>query len=145
MVVHNTDIAAVFNEIGDFLEIEGANPFRVRVCRNAARTLNGWTASVQTMVEEEQNMDELPGIGADLVAKTKEIVRTGSCALLEQLRQAFPRNHRSMCQCVNNQDQSGRSMNSSPEELVFGDISTGAQNGLRRVTDMARRRSTSMG
>jgi DNA polymerase (family 10) len=38
MPVHNTDIAGIFDEIADFLEIEGANPFRVRAYRNAART-----------------------------------------------------------------------------------------------------------
>jgi DNA polymerase/3'-5' exonuclease PolX len=37
MTVHNADIAAVFTEIADLLEIENANPFRVRAYRNAAR------------------------------------------------------------------------------------------------------------
>ena len=36
MPVHNADIAAVFTEIADLLEIDGGNPFRVRVCRSAA-------------------------------------------------------------------------------------------------------------
>ncbi|MGD8741042.1 MAG: helix-hairpin-helix domain-containing protein, partial [Desulfobacterales bacterium] len=30
MPVHNNDIAAIFEEIADFLEIEGENPFRIR-------------------------------------------------------------------------------------------------------------------
>ena len=36
MPIHNQDIAAIFNEVADLLEIEGANPFRVRGYRNAA-------------------------------------------------------------------------------------------------------------
>lgn len=36
MPVHNADIAAVFTEIADLLEIEGGHPFRVRAYRNAA-------------------------------------------------------------------------------------------------------------
>ncbi|HET7831516.1 MAG TPA: helix-hairpin-helix domain-containing protein [Gallionella sp.] len=37
--VHNADIAAIFEEIADLLEIQGANPFRIRAYRNAARTV----------------------------------------------------------------------------------------------------------
>ena len=39
MPSHNADIAAIFEEIADLLEIEGANPFRIRAYRNAARTI----------------------------------------------------------------------------------------------------------
>ena len=37
MPVHNADIARVFEEIADLLELEDGNPFRVRAYRNAAR------------------------------------------------------------------------------------------------------------
>ena len=39
MPVHNADITAMFTEIADLLEIQGANPFRIRAYRNAARIL----------------------------------------------------------------------------------------------------------
>jgi DNA polymerase (family 10) len=45
MPIHNADIAAIFDEIADLLEIEEANPFRIRAYRNASRTL-------QTLGEE---------------------------------------------------------------------------------------------
>ena len=38
MPVHNADIAAIFEEIADLLEIRGNNPFRIRAYRNAARS-----------------------------------------------------------------------------------------------------------
>ena len=41
MPVHNEDIAAIFNELADLLEVEDANPFRVRAYRTAARTVRG--------------------------------------------------------------------------------------------------------
>lgn len=90
MVIHNADVAAIFNEIADLLELEGDNPFRVRAYRNAARALNAWPASVQSMVEEQRDLKEIPGIGADLAARINEIVTTGACALHEQLRQTMP-------------------------------------------------------
>ena len=39
MPVHNADVAAVFEEIADLLEIEGSNPFRLPAYHKAARTI----------------------------------------------------------------------------------------------------------
>ena len=52
MLVHNADIAAIFDEIADLLEIESANPFRVRAYRNAARTLRDLDRDVAAMIAE---------------------------------------------------------------------------------------------
>ncbi|WP_136417532.1 DNA polymerase/3'-5' exonuclease PolX [Herbaspirillum sp. ST 5-3] len=90
VLVHNADVAAVFQQIADLLEIEGNNPFRIRAYRNAARMLSTLAPSVQTMVEENRDLKELPGIGPDLAGKIIEIVATGTCALREQLRQELP-------------------------------------------------------
>ena len=40
MPTHNADIAVIFEEIASLLEIQGANPFRIRAYRNAARTMS---------------------------------------------------------------------------------------------------------
>jgi DNA polymerase (family 10) len=90
MPVHNADIAAVFEEIADLLEIEGANVFRVRAYRNAARTLQELSRDVRTLVQEGQDLTELPTIGDDLAAKIREIVDTGRCAALDKLHQRLP-------------------------------------------------------
>ncbi len=63
MPVLNPDIARVFDEIADLLEIEDANPFRVRAYRNAARLVQGLSRDVKTMVEAGEDLTELPGIG----------------------------------------------------------------------------------
>ncbi len=90
MPVHNADIAAVFGEIADRLEVEDANPFRVRAYRNAARMVGELGRSVRTMIEQGADLDALPGIGPDLAGKMREIVATGSCALLARLRKELP-------------------------------------------------------
>jgi DNA polymerase (family X) len=90
MPVHNADAAAIFGEIADLLEIQGANPFRVRAYRNAARNLSELSRDLRLMVEKGEDLTELPGIGADLAAKIQEIVTTGKCALLERLRRQLP-------------------------------------------------------
>jgi len=90
MPVHNTDIAVIFNDIADLLEIESANPFRIRAYRNAARTLQGMGQEASAYVQRGKDLTELPGIGKDLAAKILEILETGQCQALEKLRKATP-------------------------------------------------------
>ncbi|MEK7222915.1 MAG: DNA polymerase/3'-5' exonuclease PolX [Pseudomonadota bacterium] len=90
MPVHNADIANIFEEIADLLEIENANPFRVRAYRNAARQLQGMGVAASDMVAGGEDLTELPGIGDDLAAKIQEIVETGKCQFLEKLRKKTP-------------------------------------------------------
>lgn len=86
MSIVNAEVAAVFDEIADLLEVQGANAFRVQAYRNAARMLSELGRSVKTMVHRGEDLDALPAIGPDLAAKITEIVDTGTCVLLERLR-----------------------------------------------------------
>jgi DNA polymerase (family 10) len=88
--VHNADIARVFDEIADLLEIGEENPFRVRAYRNAARTLNELRLDVATELGAGRALPKLPGIGPDLDGKIHEIAATGTCALLERLKKQNP-------------------------------------------------------
>ncbi|MGD9134641.1 MAG: helix-hairpin-helix domain-containing protein, partial [Desulfobacterales bacterium] len=74
MPVHNTEIAGIFDEIADFLEIEGENPFRIRAYRNASRTVSGLGAELKDMVADGEDLTKLPGIGKELAAKIHEIL-----------------------------------------------------------------------
>jgi len=90
MPVHNADIAAVFEEIADLLELGDENPFRVRAYRNAARVVSGLSLDLAATLAEGAELPKLPGIGADLDGKIHEIAASGSCKLLAQLRRRFP-------------------------------------------------------
>lgn len=90
MPVHNADIARVFEEIADLLEIEEANPFRVRAYRNAARTLGELRLDVAATIGERGELPKLPGVGEDLGKKIHEIVASGTCGLLERLKKELP-------------------------------------------------------
>ena len=61
MPVHNIEIANIFDEIADFLEIEDENPFRIRAYRNAARTVRGLGSELKEMVAAAEDLTELPG------------------------------------------------------------------------------------
>ncbi|MDO8438428.1 MAG: DNA polymerase/3'-5' exonuclease PolX [Nitrosomonadaceae bacterium] len=90
MPCHNADVAAIFEEIADLLEIQGANPFRIRAYRNAARSIGELSEEVYLLLEKGEDLTRLPGIGDDLAAKIREIVASGRCSLLERLRQELP-------------------------------------------------------
>lgn len=90
MTVHNADVAAIFEEMADLLEIEGANPFRVRAYRFAARTIRDLSGEVADMVAQGEDLTGLPGIGDDLAGKIQEIVKTGTASALEAQRKKIP-------------------------------------------------------
>ncbi len=90
MPIHNSDVAEIFNKMADLLEIEGANRFRVRAYQDAARTITGFPKSLKDMVEEGEDLSELPGIGKDLAGKIKEIVETGELSQLKKLGSKTP-------------------------------------------------------
>jgi DNA polymerase (family 10) len=90
MPVHNADITAIFEEIADLLEIQGANTFRIRAYRNAARILGDLPQEARLLVERGDDLTRLPGIGADLAGKINEITTTGHCSLLERLHRELP-------------------------------------------------------
>ena len=90
MPIHNADIAAIFEEIAELLEIQDANPFRVRAYRNGARMIGEYGREAAAIIASGQELPKLPGIGADLLAKIHEIVDSGHCHFLDELRAQLP-------------------------------------------------------
>jgi DNA polymerase (family 10) len=90
MPIHNNDVAEIFDELADLLEIKGENQFRVRAYRNAARTVAGLSRSVADLAGEEKGLDGIPGIGKDLAEKIRTIVATKKLPLLEDMKREMP-------------------------------------------------------
>lgn len=90
MPAHNAEIAALFDRLADLLEIEDANPFRVRAYRNAARTIANLGQSIAGLVETGKDLSELPGIGEAIAEKIAIIVRTGRLPQLEEVEARTP-------------------------------------------------------
>ncbi len=89
--MENIDYAHVFQEIADLLEIQDANPFRVRAYRNGARTIETLSKSLESVLEDENaRLEDLPGIGKDLASKIRELYQTGQLQFLIELRREVP-------------------------------------------------------
>jgi DNA polymerase (family X) len=88
--MENVEIARVLSQVADLLEIQEANPFRVRAYRNAVRTIQGLTRSLSEMVAHEEDLQELPGIGKDIAGYIEELVETGELGLLRKIEAKVP-------------------------------------------------------
>ena len=90
MPVKNGEVADLFREMADLLEMDGANAFRVRAYRDAARLIEGLGDSVADQVKNGDDLTRLAGIGDDLAGKIREIVETGGMAELSEVRERVP-------------------------------------------------------
>jgi DNA polymerase (family 10) len=89
--MENLDVARTLTLLADLLEIQGANPFRIRAYRNAVNTLNGLSRSLEAMVEAGEDLTELPGIGKNVAAHIDELLATGSIDRLREVEAEIPR------------------------------------------------------
>ena len=90
MPVVNAEIASELDKVADLLDIEGANPFRVRAYRRAARLVGGLPRNISDMLAAGEDLDDLPGIGEDLAEKIATIAKGGRLPLLTDLERAVP-------------------------------------------------------
>lgn len=86
--MRNQEIAKIFNEIADILEIKGDNPFRIRAYRRAAQNIDGLAKDLAEMSVED--LIKVPGVGTDLAEKIREYVNTGGMRSYDKLRNEVP-------------------------------------------------------
>ncbi len=89
--MENLDIARTLEETADLLEIQGANPFRIRAYRNAVRTVEGLTRSLQDMVAAGDDLTELAGVGKEMDSHIRELLQTGQLSTLNEVAEELPR------------------------------------------------------
>ena len=82
-------VVEVLKEIGILLELKGENPFKTRAYVNGARTLEGLTESLGTLIQEKR-LGEVKGIGKALVEKITELVETGELEYYTDLKASIP-------------------------------------------------------
>ena len=87
----NVEIARALEEVADVLEIQGANPFRIRAYRNAVRTVEVQTVPLARRVAEGPPLAELAAIGKEMEGHIRELVATGTLAYRDQLLAEVPR------------------------------------------------------
>ena len=88
--MENPGIAALFEEMADLLELDGALVFRVRAYRNAARVIRDAPTPLRELASDPKQLLQLGGIGKDLAAKIGAILESGDFADHQELLRKFP-------------------------------------------------------
>src|ERR1700750_1756390 len=85
----NATIAALFDELADLYELDGAVVHRVLAYRNAAKSVLEDPQQVGALAREGK-VTSLPGIGRTLEEKIQALMETGTIPAAEKLRAKFP-------------------------------------------------------
>lgn len=101
MIVSNAEVAQAFEKIAILLELENANPFRIRAYYNAARVINGLSQPLNALLAHEVDLAEYRGIGKDLAEKIKGYMESGHIPLLDQLAGRHPKKITELAQVEN--------------------------------------------
>ncbi|HEY3291272.1 MAG TPA: DNA polymerase/3'-5' exonuclease PolX [Anaerolineae bacterium] len=89
MAFTNQQIAAIFTDIADRLEIQGENPFKTRAYRTIAENLTSLPRPVADIWHDGE-LGNVPGIGKAIHDKIDELLRTGKLEFYERLRADVP-------------------------------------------------------
>ncbi len=85
----NGTIADALEELGDLYELDGAVIHRVLAYRTAAKVVRDAPVSVAALTDEGR-VTEIPGIGATLEQKIRDLIETGEIPAAVKLRARFP-------------------------------------------------------
>ena len=80
----NQDVARIFTEIADMLEIKGGDVFKIRAYRKAAQAVAGVSEPLAAL-RARGELKAVPGIGASTAAKIEELLDTGQVAYHQEL------------------------------------------------------------
>jgi DNA polymerase (family 10) len=90
MPVRNAEIAEMFDQTAELLDIRSDNPFRSRAYHNAARVIERLPKSITSLLKVGEDLSELPGIGKDPAGKIETIVATDRFDVLDHLKRELP-------------------------------------------------------
>ena len=88
-VISNSELARIFNEIGDMLEILGEVVYKAVAYRRVADVVERYPDDVAALYRRDEP-PKIPGAGAALTAKLAELAETGRLDYHEKLRAQVP-------------------------------------------------------
>src|SRR6202789_4429012 len=85
----NISIARLLDETASLLEIDAADPFRIRSYRRAAEAVEQQTTQLSTIADDPKQLLAIPGIGKGMVANIQALLTSGTLPLREDLLQKY--------------------------------------------------------
>jgi len=86
----NNEVAKVFQDIADLLELKGENVFKIRAYQKAARAIEYHPRELRVMIDEGEDLQSIPGVGEAIAKKAAELITTGELGYYENLKAEFP-------------------------------------------------------
>ncbi|MFC1952030.1 hypothetical protein ACFLV8_00125 [Chloroflexota bacterium] len=86
----NSDIARVFQDIADLLELKKDSIFKIRAYQKVARSIEELLVGVERLVAEDR-LREVLGVGEAITKKITELVTTGKLDYYDKLKAEFPK------------------------------------------------------
>ncbi|MCK5306876.1 MAG: DNA polymerase/3'-5' exonuclease PolX [Candidatus Omnitrophica bacterium] len=84
--MENTEIARVFEEIADMLEISGGNSYKIRAYKHAALNIRELSKDLKDIyMGDEKNLRAIPGVGEHIAKKITELLETGKVKKHQEL------------------------------------------------------------
>ena len=87
--MNNSEVARIFQDVADMLEMKGESPFKIRAYQKAARSVDHLPVGLEELVREGK-LSDVSGIGDALSKKITELVTTGRLQYYENLKSEFP-------------------------------------------------------
>jgi len=87
--MENISIARLLDETAALLEIDAADPFRIRSYRRAAEAVEQQTTQLSTLLDDPKQLLAIPGIGKGMAANIVALLTTGVIPLREELLQKY--------------------------------------------------------
>lgn len=89
--MNNEKISKHLSQLADLLEFTGANSFRLRAYRNGSRIIKELPESIESMIEANQDLTKLDGIGKGVAEKCHELVSSGRLKQLDEILETVPK------------------------------------------------------
>src|SRR5689334_19058543 len=84
----NTDIADIFKQVGQLMDLHGENSFKAKAMLNASFKIDKLEQELEEL--DPEDLEKIDGIGKGLAAKINELNETGELQELEKLLEKTP-------------------------------------------------------
>lgn len=85
----NKQLANIFHETADLMEVRNDDPFRIRSYRRAAEAIESYPTQIAELISEPKRLLEIPGIGKGMLTNLQQLFAEGKLPLREELLQKY--------------------------------------------------------
>ncbi len=88
----NFELANIFGELVELLEVKSENPFKIRAYYKAVQVIENYPIELENIYTKDgiAGLEEISGIGKGIAQKIEELIKTGKLVQLDELKKSMP-------------------------------------------------------